>query len=290
MSIYRLLSSYQVTSICGEKGSGKSFLATELAIGLAEYKGYRLRFNFPIDEKQLYKYAISCRYWGLYYAIQNNDWGDCYSSLKLEDFLDCDRGTIFVIDEASTLGLNSRNWRDLTMEALGRFAWSRKYRSHIIWTSQHYEDVDLQIRRQTELVIHAGGYRVYDENLDLPELRQKRYECYLRRDYEVLLSRNLLESNNFKHQTMRKSKCKFTYKAPLDYFDKKLFNIFASDYVPERPSSDGFNPQIPVFNRLKCNQKKIDEEKEKLETAFKSPAARPKFKLIDEDSDNQNNQ
>lgn len=252
MSIYRLLATYQVVGVCGEKGAGKSFIATELAIGLAEFKNYRLRFNFPVSEMALYKYAIACRYWNLYHRILDNDWGDCDSSTKIEEFLHADKGTIFVIDEASTLGLNTRSWRDLSMQALGRFAWARKERSHIIWTAQAYQDIDTQVCRQTELVVQAFGERQYDDDLDMPRLEKKNYQCYRKRDYEALLKKDILESSNFKYSILRKRMQKFSFKAPVDDIDLKLFDVFASDYTP--------SPTDPpkVCHRLKANQEKYD--------------------------------
>lgn len=116
--------------IVGRRGSGKTLLATEMAIGRMR-KGERVYANYAIEDVER----------GLRSGV-------IYSLL---DCLTLNSCTV-VVDEAN-LWTSSRQWSKIPAEVLSSWAQSRKRGLSFIFTAQHEERVDKIIRELSDWVL-----------------------------------------------------------------------------------------------------------------------------------------
>ena len=145
---------YGITLFVGDQGSGKSMAMTE--------ELERLRVQFP-------KALIVTNYGYIHEHKQFNDWNDFF------DIRNGVEGVIFAIDEIQN-EFHSKAWKNFPEELLGEITQQRKQKVKIFATAQVWEDVVVQLRRQTLFVAECSTLAK----------RWTRVRCYKRSDYDRL--------------------------------------------------------------------------------------------------------
>lgn len=147
---------YGMTLYVGDQGSGKSMALTE--------ELERLRVMYP-------KALIVSNYGYIHESKEFTDWNDFFDIRNGVD------GVIFAIDEIQN-EFHSKAWKNFPEELLGEITQQRKQRVKILATAQVWEDVVVQLRRQTLFVAECSTV----------SQRWTKVRCYKRRDYERLNS------------------------------------------------------------------------------------------------------
>lgn len=148
----RKFNEYGLTLMVGDQGSGKSMAMTEYLEGI--------RRDYP-------KALIVTNYGYVHQHREFNDWNDFFDIRNGVD------GVVFALDEIQN-EFNSKAWKEFPEELLSEITQQRKQKVKIIATAQVYQDVAVQLRRQTLYVAEcstlAGRWTVV--------------RCYRRKDYE----------------------------------------------------------------------------------------------------------
>lgn len=116
--------------IVGRRGSGKTLLATEIAVKRLR-RGEDVYANYPIYDRKCGRAA-----------------GQVFSLLDVTTLSDC----TVIIDEAN-LWTSSREWSKIPASVLSSWQQSRKNGVCLIFTSQHEERVDVVIRQLCDWVV-----------------------------------------------------------------------------------------------------------------------------------------
>lgn len=152
----RPFSEYGVSFFVGEQGSGKSIAMTEYLESM--------RAQYP-------DVMIVTNYGYIHQTQEFTDWKDFFNIRNGE------KGVIFAIDEIQN-EFNNKSWKNFPEELLSEITQQRKQKIKIVCTSQIYEDVAIQLRRQAFFIIEcmtvAGRWTIAD--------------CYKRKDYEKSLN------------------------------------------------------------------------------------------------------
>lgn len=147
---------YGVTFLVGEQGSGKTMAMTEYL--------ERMRKKFP-------NVMIITNYGYIHETQEFKDWKDFFEIRNGAD------GVIFAIDEIQN-EFNNKSWKNFPEELLTEITQQRKQKVKIVATTQVYEEVVVQLRRQAFYVVEcmtfAGRWVITN--------------CYKRRDYEKSLN------------------------------------------------------------------------------------------------------
>lgn len=156
--IYKLLrygrpfDEYGVTLYVGDQGSGKSMAMSE--------ELERLRVAFP-------RAVIVTNYGYIHETQEFTDWNDFFDIRNGAD------GVIFAIDEIQN-EFNSKAWKNFPEDLLSEITQQRKQKVKILATAQVWEDVVVQLRRQTLFVAECSTLAK----------RWTRVRCYKRSDYD----------------------------------------------------------------------------------------------------------
>lgn len=143
---------YGMTLMVGDQGSGKSMaLVEELE---------RIRKDFP-------KALIITNFGYINQHQEFNDWNDFFEIRNGAD------GVVFALDEIQN-EFNSNAWKNFPEELLSEITQQRKQKVKIFATAQVYQDVAVQLRRQTLYVAECST---------LAE-RWTVVRCFRRKDYE----------------------------------------------------------------------------------------------------------
>ena len=143
---------YGVTLYVGDQGSGKSMAMSE--------ELERLRVSFP-------KAVIVTNYGYIHETQEFTDWNDFFDIRNGAD------GVIFAIDEIQN-EFNSKAWKNFPEDLLSEITQQRKQKVKILATAQVWEDVVVQLRRQTLFVAECSTLAK----------RWTRVRCYKRSDYD----------------------------------------------------------------------------------------------------------
>lgn len=145
---------YGVTLYVGDQGTGKSMALTE--------ELERLRYTFP-------KALIVTNYGYIHEHKEFTDWNDFFDIRNGAD------GVIFAIDEIQN-EFQSKAWKNFPEELLSEITQQRKQKVKILATAQVWEDVVVQLRRQT---LYVAECRTIGK-------RWTKVNCYRKRDYEKI--------------------------------------------------------------------------------------------------------
>lgn len=148
---------YGVTMYCGQQGAGKTIAMTEYL--------ERMRKKFP-------KAIIVTNYGYIHQTHEFNDWKDFFEIRNGAD------GVIFAIDEIQN-EFNNRAWKNFPEELMSEITQQRKQKVKIVCTAQVYEDVAIQLRRQSFFIVNCATFAE----------RWTFTKCYKRHDYEKALNR-----------------------------------------------------------------------------------------------------
>lgn len=151
----RKFNEYGLTLYVGDQGSGKSMAMTEYL--------ERMRVLYP-------KVIIVTNYGYLHENQEFTDWNDFFEIRNGAD------GVIFALDEIQN-EFNSKAWKNFPEELLSEITQQRKQKVKIVATAQVYEDVAVQLRRQTLYVAECATYAE----------RWTVVRCYRRKLYERAL-------------------------------------------------------------------------------------------------------
>lgn len=144
-----------ITFFCGEQGSGKTMAMTEYL--------ERMRKKYP-------NCLIVTNYGYKHQTHEFTDWNDFFNIRNGE------HGVIFAIDEIQN-EFNNQKWKNFPEELLSEITQQRKQKVKIVCTSQVYEDVVIQLRRQAFFIVEC---MTFANRLTVTK-------CYKRRDYERAL-------------------------------------------------------------------------------------------------------
>lgn len=211
-----------IYGICGLIGSGKSFYQLKLAVDLAERQRRKLVFNFPVDFRELKRYASMRRYPWVVWLCDNGQVAVRSAARNLSDFLKFSNSVI-CLDEAG-LFLNARAFRDTPVDFLRDLAQSRKFGSDLIYTAQFDSQVDRQFRLLTNFFVHCQGLSRFDKKLRRPRLHWKSYLYF---DADSYFS--WLESSA--RRSFLKSYFFYAFHFELGFLtaaDRQLFRVFDS--------------------------------------------------------------
>lgn len=118
---------YGMTLMVGDQGSGKSMALTEYL--------ERIRKDYP-------KALIVTNYGYMHQHREFNDWNDFFDIRNGAD------GVVFALDEIQN-EFNSNAWKNFPEELLSEITQQRKQKVKIVATAQVWNDVAVQLRRQT---------------------------------------------------------------------------------------------------------------------------------------------
>lgn len=176
------------------RGSGKTFIALQLALRQAEDLNFGICCNFDLNGKELLKYLRACRYVNL---MKQFEMGRIIvrptinkGQIDIENFLKGGR-CVFLLDEAAIFA-NSRSAMDKKsgiMQFLADIAQVRKDGIRVWWIAQVYGEVDKQIRNQTDFIVEANSLLRYNEQLKADAMWIKLHLIYKRNKYEMMESK-----------------------------------------------------------------------------------------------------
>lgn len=248
-----------IIGLAGAIGSGKSFTQLKQALQYAEEREKQLVFNFEVNIKELYKYAIMPKQYDsafgavvyeisnliafvlnkfnskvkyplskkmrlpwIAYLCKNGGVIQIPSPEKLEALLIPE--SVVCLDEAGVL-LNSREFAKTSKELLADLAQSRKDGCDLFWAAQFEEQVDKQLRLLTQYWIHCDSLAMYDKKLRRPKLFWKKIYWFRAADYYRWLTNPKDYGSHFKARFAYA----FMYEGGLlTPADKQLFNVFNS--------------------------------------------------------------
>jgi len=148
----RKFNEYGLTLYVGDQGSGKSMALTEYL--------ERMRKDFP-------KALIVTNYGYIHQDREFNNWNDFFEIRNGAD------GVIFALDEIQN-EFNSKAWKEFPEELLSEITQQRKQKVKIVATAQVYQDVAVQLRRQTLYVAECSTFAS----------RWTVVRCFRKKDYE----------------------------------------------------------------------------------------------------------
>ena len=240
------------------RGSGKSLMALQFAIEQADLLNYGLCCNFDIDLTALYQYSW---YNELFSLCKNIERGlvFCTSILEnkevnLEKFMNKSR-TVYILDEAG-IYVNARNWQKLSLQFQADLALLRRYRKRLWWVSQYFDQVDKNLREQTNYIIECSSILKASKKLGgASEIFIKMAFAYIRLDYENLyIKRQRMSPIKFAIQQFFKSKIKrITRFGIADRLAFKIYNSF--DLMDGGPPTASNPPpkQLTRSHLVTCN-------------------------------------
>ena len=165
-----------ITGICGEIGSGKSFLQLQYALEQCALKHKILVCNFAINPAALKKYAVAIKSPYLIWMADNRRYV-CISALtSLADLMKFP-GSVVCLDEAGIF-LNSREFSKTPKSLLTDLAQSRKDGIDLIYCAQFDAQVDLQFRQLTQFFVYCDALTSYDPATRRPRLVWKYYSYF----------------------------------------------------------------------------------------------------------------
>ena len=151
--------------ITGPFGSGKSLLAVEKAISLADRFKKQLIFNFPVNKAALRQYASQM---GYHWVARNA----MIRQIEVEDDLMQlwqYHNSVVVFDEAGIF-TNARAWKTLGKDFLKPLFQIRHINIHMLVVFQFHDQVDRQIREVFQTWVRCRSISVYDPVLQLPRM------------------------------------------------------------------------------------------------------------------------
>lgn len=211
-----------ITGICGEIGSGKSFLQLKYALDQCALKHKVLVSNFAINPIALKKYAVAIKSPYLIWMADNQRYV-CISALSsLADMMKFP-GSVVCLDEAGIF-LNSREFSKTPKSLLTDLAQSRKDGIDLVYCAQFDAQVDLQFRQLTQFFVYCDALTAYDPTTRRPRLVWKYYSYFKANAYWHWVSNPKARAS-----AIRTWMAAFDTKyGPLSPADTLLFGVFDS--------------------------------------------------------------
>jgi hypothetical protein len=161
----------------GDLGSGKTLSFVEDCLRLANSTRRPIATNFPLNPKAIKEY---CKFAGLHWLRYNAILITEPDIFKLMAF----RETILGMDEAA-VELFARNFADKSRKLfIDNLVRLRHYRNTLLWAAQGTEQVDIELRRRTNLFTLCRGW-------------QSKYDLKLKRTNLILRQRYYLDKLKF---------------------------------------------------------------------------------------------
>lgn len=144
-----------ICGFMGDFGTGKTLSLVEQGLKLAAKKGLRVVANFKCNQKYLKEYCKLKGYPIIFWHFQEIIENDYFSIVKLFSF----KRAVIILDEAG-LAMFSRGFKDSTRNAVFRELFQvRKNKSVILYSCQYLDQVDKQLRDNTQLWIITKGFQ-----------------------------------------------------------------------------------------------------------------------------------
>jgi hypothetical protein len=215
----------QVYAAIGRRGAGKTLIATQLALRMADDLNYGVCFNFSINGSALYRYCLKCGYMNLCRKFREGlvmvrGLGEGIQSFMNEGQM------IYIIDEAS-IWLDAHKWQNIPSQFLADLALMRHDRRRLFWITQDWERVAKPLRSMTDFVIEANGITKFDRELQNDKLLVKVYLMFPTAFYEQCLAKEKTWSI-IKALFKKTWAAKYRFFQPVDAYDRLLFKVFDS--------------------------------------------------------------
>jgi hypothetical protein len=142
-----------IVGIMGDFGTGKTLSMVEQGLKIANYRKRRIAANFPCNYKYLKEYCKIKKYDNILWRYIQIE-----SEADLLKLISC-RNAIILLDEAG-LEMFSRNFKSQARsEILHEMFQIRKSKSIIIYSCQYIDQVDKQMKDNTQLWIYCKGFQ-----------------------------------------------------------------------------------------------------------------------------------
>lgn len=196
----RKFNEYGLTLYVGDQGSGKSMAMTEYL--------ERMRKDFPR--------ALIITNYG--YVHQDKEFGDWNDFFEIRNGVD---GVIFALDEIQN-EFNSKAWKEFPEELLSEITQQRKQKVKIIASAQVYQDVAVQLRRQTLYVAECTTFAQ----------RWTIVRCFRKKDYER--AQNFAEGTQKVQKVYKKSFVQNEHLRSLYDTEKKIERLARTRFMSKK--------------------------------------------------------
>lgn len=215
-----------ITGVLGLQGAGKTFAALKFALQVAETLEYDLCFNFSIDLKKLFYYCLDCGYSYLLGRILSGDGVRCRSSADLQAFMDRPK-TLYLLDEAGVY-LNSRRFRDISVDFISDLAQIRHDGKLLWWVAQYADMVDRVLRELTASFLVAESTLRFNKKLGNSEIIWQNFALFDNKKFKLFEKASEDRARLFAQFFRKRKYAIFTWGGMLSPTDKYLFKVYKS--------------------------------------------------------------
>lgn len=215
----------EIFGFIGKRGKGKTLVALQIALRLADDLDKDLVFNFTIDGRGFKRYCKACGYRNLLQRFYQGGIRVKGTSCGLDLWMDAP-DTIYILDEAS-IWCDARNWSKLPEQFKQDLSYCRHTGKILFWIAQNYQEVDSRLRGQTNMIILCDGFTKRNKETGEKQLKLKVSLGYEIEVYEQILSKKHRWSGT-KMLFQKMMKAQFRFLSFLDYYDQLLFRVYNS--------------------------------------------------------------
>ena len=169
-----------IIAVVGPTGSGKSLTATQTALEWVNRKQKQLVCNYPLNLRELYKYADLKGYEWVKYLIKRGCIIQICNAKKLEALMI--PNSVVLLDEAGIF-LNARDFVNTSKTLLADLCQSRKDGIDLFWMAQFDDQVDRHFRKLTHFFIHCDAMTTYNKKLKNSAILWKKIFWFKANDY-----------------------------------------------------------------------------------------------------------
>ncbi|MEQ8464446.1 zonular occludens toxin domain-containing protein [Coleofasciculus sp. E1-EBD-02] len=251
----------EIFAFIGKRGNGKSLIALQMALRMADDLDMKLRFNFTINGVAFRRYCKACGYTNLLRRFYEGGVQVRGMSGGLDLWME-DPDFIYVLDEAG-IWCDSRRWNSLPPQFLADLALMRHSGKVLFWISQNYDHVDKRLRDQTDMVISCESYTGRDKQTGEKKLKLKFYLGFIREAYEQIQTKRLTWSVS-KTYIKKLFGAKFRFCSFPDKYDLLLFAVYDS-FDRDLTTGDPVMTNPPVvlkvrkYRRISLTEAEFDE-------------------------------
>jgi hypothetical protein len=178
INLYKIPGSY-IFCFVGPFGVGKSLGMLEQAALTADRYNINIVSNFPIDKAAFDNYCDFMQY-------KNVSSNNLFFVDSVEEFFEY-RGAIYLLDEAS-IYLFSRDFKKTGVSQLLDLFQLRKYTSFLYYTCQNVNQIDSQLRSNTQTFVLCSGLQRFSPKRKKSILYSRKMMVFSIESYELLLT------------------------------------------------------------------------------------------------------
>jgi len=254
----------EIFGFVGKRGKGKTLVALQIALRLADDLDKDLCFNFTIDGRGFAKYCKACGYRNLLQRFYRGGVRVRGTSCGLDLWM-AEQDTIYVLDEAS-IWCDARNWAKLPEQFKQELSYCRHTGKILFCIAQNYQEVDSRLRNQTNMVIICDGFTTRDKQTGIKQMKLKVCLGYQTEGYEQIPSKKTRWSGT-KMLIQKLLKAQFRFISFLDYYDQLLFKVYNSfdrDLFSNEPvmSNPPYQLKVLRFKRISYSEAEFQKKLE----------------------------